>query len=563
MDLATLLKNLCPRRSTPIVLELDLSRGVLASPADNPISALKAMNTPTMQAIRDNLHRAASDERVKGLIVTLGAAPIAPAEADELAQLIADFGRHKPTISFSATFGEFGSAVFGYRLAAAASTVWMQPSGTLSIGGLHLDITLLKSTLAKLGIQAQLGQRHEYKTAADRFAAEEVSDANREMMHRIGQSLMDSAVEAIAASRGLGNHEVWDAVNSSPLTAQQALDAGFVDGVGYRDEVYAAAHEEWGTEPSQQVFVHRYLDLWRLPESVLESRRPAVAVVDVRGAIVYGRGRATPLSQSAGSDDVCEHIRAAERDEQVKALVLCVDSPGGSYIASDAIRRAVVKFRESGRPVVAAMGNLAASGGYFVSMAANEILAQPTTLTGSIGVLSGKMVLRGLYDKIGLKREAVDIGARAGMSDPGREFTQEEWDVLNAELDRIYADFTAKAAADRGMSLEKLEPLARGRVWTGADAAKRGLIDGLGGMDLAIQRACELAQLDRDEIRLRHIGALGVLERLRPSRNSETLSAVAIGIPATGEDWVALAAEALGVHTAGVLSLPLVPRVGG
>lgn len=564
MQIASVLKKIMPGATSPIVLELDLSRGVLSAPPPNPLAAFKAMNAPTMRAIREGLRKGATDERVKGLVVHVGTSPLTPAQHDELAQLIREFGKAKPTVAFAESFGEFGSALFAYKLAAATSQVWVQPSGMLTLGGIHLDITLFKGLLGKLGIAPQFGQRHEYKTSADRLAADEVTEANREMMTRIGQSLADDAVASIAADRGLDAEAVWHAVNTSPLTPQQALEAGFIDHIGYRDEVFAALHTDWGTEPEHLLFVHRYLDVSKLVHMLPDARKPAIAIVDVRGGIVAGRGQQGGLGgQQAGSDEVCEHLRAVVRDEHVKALILRVDSPGGSYIASDTIRRAVLQVRESGRPVVAAMGDVAASGGYFVSMAATEIVAQPSTLTGSIGVLVGKMVTRGLYDKLGLKREGIDIGARAGMLDAGKEFTDEDWAVLNAELDRIYADFTTKAAADRGMLIEVLEPLARGRVWTGADAAERGLVDHLGGVSLAIDRACDLAQLDREAVRLKPIGVLGMLERFKPARSSETLSGSTVGVPASADELFAAVAQAAGVHVPGVLSLPVLPRVRG
>lgn len=564
MDIASLLKSVCPKPKSSIVLELDLSRGVLSAPPTNPFAALKAMNAPTMRAIREGLRKAATDDRVKGLVVHIGTAPLTAAQADEVGDLVREFGEHKPTVAFTESFGEFGSAVYAYKIAAAASSVWLQPSGMLTLGGLHLDITLLKGLLAKLGIEPQFGQRHQYKTAADRFAADEVSDANREMMTRIGQSLMDSAVASIAADRELTMDEVWASVNASPLTPQQGIDARLIDHIGYRDEVFAATHAAWGTEPENLLYVHRYMDASKVAQLLPDPRKSAVAVVDVRGGIVVGRGQQGGLGgQNAGSDEVCEHLRAVLRDDQVKALVLRVDSPGGSYVASDTIRRAVLQVRESGRPVVAVMGDVAASGGYFVSMPATEIVAQPSTLTGSIGVLAGKMVTRELYGKLGLVREGIDIGARAGMLDSGKEFTEDDWAVLNAELDRIYADFTAKAASDRGMPLEILEPLARGRVWTGADAAEHGLVDHLGGMDVALDRACDLAGLDRDEIRLKPIGVLGVLERFKPARSSETLSGASVGVPTSADELFAVAAELAGVRVPGVLSLPIVPRIEG
>ncbi len=239
-------------------------------------------------------------------------------------------------------------------------------------------------------------------------------------------------------------------------------------------------------------------------------------------------------------------------------MLLRVDSPGGSYVASDTIHREIEVLRGAGTPVVATMGTAAASGGYFVAMAADEVVAQPTTLTGSIGVLAGKVVVQRLFDRIGVVHESVSAGPRAAMMAPGQPFTEDEWRVLDAWLDEVYADFTGKAAADRGRDLAELEPLARGRVWTGVDAAEHGLVDHLGGTDLALDRLCDLAGLDRDKVVLRAGPALPFLSGLRPAESSESGHAAAgVVIPVGPEATLARLAGWAGVPLPhGVLSLP-------
>lgn len=264
--------------------------------------------------------------------------------------------------------------------------------------------------------------------------------------------------------------------------------------------------------------------------------------------------------QSAGADVVDEQLRAALRDDDVKAVVFSVDSPGGSAVASDFIRRGVVRLKESGKPVVAQLGAYAASGGYYVSMAADEIVAHAATLTGSIGVLGGKMVTAGLYDKLGLVRETITVGAAAGTFSAAHEFSQEDWDRLNRWLDRVYLDFTTFAAADRGMAYADLERIARGRVWTGADALERGLVDHLGGERLAVQRACALVGLEPDQISLVHIGEAGLLKLVIPASSSETASGSA-ELP-NGEALLTSLAARAGVLGVGALSLPVRVRIG-
>lgn len=555
-----------PCQNTPIVLELDLSRGIQSAPPENPLEALRSLNAPSLAAIREGLQKGAKDQRVKGLVIHIGALPLSLAQSDELAEEIREFGRSKPTIAFTESFGEFGSAVSAYKLAASAHQIWVQPSGMLTAGGIHLDITLLKGLLTKLGIEPQFGQRQEYKTAADRFAASEVTHANREMMTRLGQSLMDESVASIARDRGLSTEKVWEAVDNSPLTPQQSVDAGLIDRIGYRDEVFDDLHTTWGTRAESQLFVHRYAIGRRIQGALARHQaKDTVSLITIRGNIVLGRGnRGRFMMRSSGSDEICEQLRAVARNDQVKAVVLNVDSPGGSYIASDTIRRAVLQLRKSGRPVVVSMGDVAASGGYFVSMAADEIVALPSTLTGSIGVLAGKMVTAGLYEKLELKREGIDIGKNAGILDPGKKFTEAEWQILNADLDRIYADFTEKAAKDRGLELAELEASARGRVWTGADARAHRLVDHLGGLQTAFLRACSLAGLDPVRTQLKLAEETRLFSQFIPARNSESPTGAArIGVPTSADDLVAIAAELAGVRMAGVLSLPLNPRISG
>lgn len=283
---------------------------------------------------------------------------------------------------------------------------------------------------------------------------------------------------------------------------------------------------------------------------------PVVAVVHAAGPIGLGRSSASPLSASGsiGSDSLCGVLRAAGRDDDVRAVVLRVDSPGGSYIASDAIRHEVLALRAAGTPVVASMGSVAASGGYYIAMGADRVLAQPGTITGSIGVLAGKQVTAGALDRIGVAVDSVSTGRYADMLSSQRPFTDEEWARLDEWLDRVYADFTAKAAADRQMDVDRLRSLARGRVWTGADAVAHGLVDAVGGLEEAIGEACTLASVERADVALRSLPRPGFIERLMPAENSESPAAagVAVGV---GDLAVALgpAVRALGLP-AGVLS---------
>ncbi|MFV0429362.1 MAG: signal peptide peptidase SppA [Arachnia sp.] len=557
MPLTDLFNCLSLGRNAPIVLELDLARGLLETSPRNPFQALQALNATSMAAVRAHLEQAREDDRVLGLIVH-AVDPGQPLSVlDEVAELIAYFGEKKPTAAWAESFGELSQAMGAYQVAAAAQHVWLQPTGALGISGVDATIVLFKHMFAKIGVEPQFGQRWEYKSAADQYSADEVTQANREMMTRLVDSTVATSVATIAARRGQSIDEVWDAVNNSPLAAAEALERGLVDALGYRDEVYAACLADWGAEPDHLRYVQRYSAQQPIAASFTRRRWPKVAVVRVQGGIDTGRGRSSgPMGESTGADVVDEQLRAVLRDENIKAVLLDVDSPGGSAVASDFIRRSVIRVRESGRPVVARMGSVAASGGYYVSMGCNEIVAQASTLTGSIGVLAGKFVTAGLYEKLGIVREPVRSGAQAGMLSSATAFTDDDWVKLNEFLDRVYLDFTTLAAKDRGMDYEALEALAKGRVWTGADALAHGLIDHIGGWRLAYERACRLAGVSPEASTVHRMSRLGPLEQLLPAASSESVSASAVPVAVGPEDLLQRAAAWLGLPVHGALSLP-------
>lgn len=563
MDPLALIRSKVTKTNSRLILELDLTRGIVDAPPATPLEAFRARQTPTLRAIRHGLRRAAQDDRVEGLLVDLGSGTLTPHQADELGAALEEFAQHRPVLAFAPSFGELTNGLYSYRLASTAQEVWMQPSGLVGLSGVEVQILLLRGGLEKLGLEPEFAQRKEFKSAADQFAAREITDANREMMTAIASSVLDGAVADIARRRSLDPAVVRTLVDEAPVGPGAAVDAGLVTRLGYRDEAWAWAREAWGGDDAELQYVHRYAEHHgggRLAV-LLDRTKPAVATVNVHGGITLGHSQHGPQNATAGSDTVCAALRAAGRDDKVKAVVLRVDSPGGSYVASDGIRREVLQLRAQGLPVVASMGGVAASGGYFVSMGADEIVANATTLTGSIGVLAGKFVTNGLFDKLGLVREAIDAGRRAGMMGGAKPFTEDEWDALNHWLDAVYADFTSKAATDRGLSLDELEPNARGRVWTGADALEHKLIDHLGGMDLAVARACARAGVDVDDVVVRGVPGLeGLLSQLRTPDSSESSPGTDIGLnPALGRDPESLmrtAAATLGVQAHGVLSLP-------
>jgi protease-4 len=479
------------------------------------------------------------------------------AQAQDLRSAVAAFrASGKPAIAWSETFGELTAASVPYYVATAFDQIWLQPSGEVGFVGVTAGSLFLAEALDRVGVRRQFGSRHEYKNAANIFLERSFTEPQREATGRVVASLFNQVLGDVARGRRLGQEAVRSLVDRSPLAAPDAHEAGLVDRLGYRDEVYADALRQAGPD-AQLLFAHRYRRQQTLPRRltrVVRRRREVVALVTGIGTIRLGRSTFGPPSAAAmGSDTVGAALRAAGKDSRVKAVVFRVNSPGGSYVASDAIWREVGRIKDAGKPVVVSMGDVAASGGYFVSAPAHAIVAQPGTLTGSIGVLGGKMSFAELLGRLGIGHDAASEGRHARMMSAFTEFSEEEYHQLSAWLDRVYEDFVAKVAAGRSMTVEAVHEVARGRVWTGADAYERGLVDELGGLDHAAALARRRAGLPADAELVRYPQA-PLVRRLRPPRSSENPAAGAATLGPWGP-LTALAAR-LGLPSAGPLILP-------
>ena len=551
------------RPASRVLLELDLSRGLREAPPGSPIEALRAVHVPSLRGVVEALRRAARDERVVGLVAHLGAQQPTFAQSGELRAAVADFrAAGRPVVCWAETFGELRPGNVGYHLATSFDEIWLQPSGDVGLVGFTAESFFLRDAFDKLGVQIQLGQRHEYKTAADTFLRSSMTEANREMVTRLVESSTETLVRDVAAGRGLSEDEVRSLVAVAPVSPEEALDRGLVDRLGYRDEVYDDLRGRLGEVELKYVERYGRGALSRAGTAVARHGKPVVALVHAAGPIHLGRSSSTPLSgRSIGSDTITAALRSAGSDDSVKAVVLRIDSPGGSYVASDTIRREVIALRATGKPVIASMANVAASGGYFIAMPADRVLASAGTITGSIGVLAGKQVIRETLERIGIHRETVSAGRYADMFSSDRPFDEEEWARLEGWLDRVYDDFTGKAANDRGMPLENLRAVARGRVWTGADAVQRGLVDELGGLERALVLAATRAGISREDVDVRMVPKPQLLQRFLPADNSESPAATApIGVSGLLEGGGVPTFEGLlaasGIAPHGVLSLP-------
>ncbi|WP_019633123.1 signal peptide peptidase SppA [Actinomadura atramentaria] len=559
-SVVTLVRQARERRTAPLILELDLSDGLVETPPPDAITALLAMRRTHLRDVLDGLRRARADERVRALVARI--TPGTPlALAQELRDAVTAFrAAGKLTIAWAETFGEGGHGTVPYYLASAFEQVWLQPSGELGLTGVALEEPFFAGALEKVGVKPEFAKRYEYKTMANTFMERAYTPEHEESSRRLVESLGEQVTAGIAEARRQPPERVRELTDSGPLLAAEALEAGLVDRLGYRDEVYAHVRAKVGGEPLLR-FVTRYRRAQALTRRLPQPGKPdSVALITGIGAIRLGRsGRGGPLpaqGPAMGSDTIGAAFRAAVRDEHVKAIVFRVNSPGGSAVASDVIWREVVLAREAGKPVVVSMGNVAASGGYYVAMAADTIVAQPGTITGSIGVVVGKAVVTGLLERVGVGLGHVASGEHARMFSATKDFSESEWERVNASLDAIYRDFTAKAAEGRGLSRERVHELARGRVWTGADAVENGLVDELGGLERALVLAREKAGL-RADAPVRTFPHSSPLDRLRPPESSEDRTAAAVRLgPFDG--WGALGglAARLGLPAAGPLTLP-------
>src|SRR5579863_7105111 len=566
------------RRTGPLILELDLTDGIAEGPPADPLSALLTMRRTRLQDLLDGLRRAADDDRVRALVVKVGGSRIGLARIQELRAAIGDFRRSgKLTVAWAESFGDFVRGNLPYYLATGFDRIYLQPSGTLGLTGVAVEQVFLHDALEKLGIGFESAKRYEYKSAPDQFTESGFTGPAREAAARLAESVTEQLAGVVAAGRGLPVEQVTALLARGPFLAQQALDAGLVDGLMYRDEVYEQVRREAGQEATL-LYLHRYQrqrslsDLPRRLGGSVQGITPGrherfVATIYAHGTIRHGRsGRGGPGGGGMGSDTVAAALRAAAADEGARAVVLRVNSPGGSYTASDVIWREVVKLRAAGKPVVVSMGDVAASGGYFISAPADVIVVQPGTITGSIGVFLGKPVLRELLGRAGVATDTVADGAGADiatMFSSSRPFSEAEWARINEWLDAVYADFTQKVAQGRRLSAERVHELARGRVWTGADAIGNGLADEAGGLREAIAIARKRAGLPADAP-VRSYPRLGPLDQLRPAESSESRPAArgqvgagalaALFADGWGPAWRFAAAAGLPPH--GPLTLP-------
>lgn len=481
-----------------MVLSLNLDSGFAESGGPD-LAAFGVGKQVSLQDAIVALRRARDDERVKAVSATISGQSLGLAQIQDMRDAISFFRESgKPALIYSDTIGELGNATPAYYLASAFNEIWLQPSGGVGLTGLAIEQPFFKNLFEDLGVRADTLQRYEYKSAMENFTESEMTDANKEALDALFGSIFNQIVEGIATSRGLTANEVKRQMANGPLIAQEALSADLIDRLAYRDEFELRLDDEF--DEAKPVSIGRYLS-FGLPEEAAPAQQ-SIALIHAVGPIQRGKSDDSPFggSSSIGSETLAKAVRSAAENDDIEAILMRVDSPGGSYVASDTIWREVIRAKERGKPVVVSMGNTAASGGYFIAMPADTIFAQPGTITGSIGVIASKFVFEGAFEKLGINWSTLTYGENGDIFSIARNFDEGELARLNRTLDAIYDDFTTKAARGRDMSIEDMKKVAKGRVWSGEDAQRIGLVDELGGLSDAIDHTKVAIGLTPDDL---------------------------------------------------------------
>ncbi len=491
-------------------LEVD---GDMPEESASGLSGLFESRPPSIRGLVDAVDRAGRDPAVKGLLLRVGSVGTGWARVEELRDALVRFRRSgKPSWAHLEFAGNRE-----YFLATGCAKVAASPTAMLDVSGLAAEVSFYKGTLDKVGVLAQFEGVGRYKNAPNQFTETGFTAPHREQMEALVESLFGHYVRGVAEGRGLSHGDVLAAIDRGPYHAPEAKAAGLVDELLYLDQVEDRFPAEGRLSPAAYVKAGRGFGF---------DGRPKVALVYAVGEIVPGESQSSPFGGGmAGSDTIVRGLRQAGQDDGVRAIVLRVDSPGGSGTASDAIWREVGLARRR-KPVVVSMGDYAASGGYYIAMGADAIVAEPGTITGSIGVFSGKFSLSGLYGKLGVSQETVRRGKNATLFSSWDPWTDEERAKIRGLNVAFYETFVAKAAEGRKKTKDELDAVAQGRVWTGEEALRVGLVDALGGLDAAVGVARERARIPKgQEVQLVVMPQKkGLLETLMERQDEDVLT---------------------------------------
>lgn len=486
-----------PRIADNTLLAVDMSQAFPDAPPDGGLTHLLFPARPSLLDVLGALDRAGNDPHVKGLVARLGDDDMGFAQVQELRDAILAFrAKGKRAVAYADSFGEFGSGTRSYYLASSFDEIWLQPYGLLGLVGLRAELPFFRGTLDLLGIVPHFDHREEYKTAMNMVTESKITPAQQEETDSLLHSIFGQISSGIAASRGIAGAPLRDLIDHGPLLTEEAVTAHLIDHIGDREDAIASLRSAIGAQ-SQPISLSAYLDRAGAPH----QRGPTIALIYANGLIARGGGSDSPLSEGGvlGADTVVRAFRLATNDSSVRAILFRIDSPGGSAVASETIWREVKRAHDAGKPVIVSMGDVAGSGGYYIAAPADKFVAEPATLTASIGVVGGKLILDGLMKKLGINWQSVEIGSDASGLSALQDFTPQEYARFEAMLDDVYAGFKKRVADGRKLSADAVEEAAKGRVWTGEDAKPLGLVDELGGFSTALALAKQAADIAADQ----------------------------------------------------------------
>jgi protease-4 len=482
------------------VLHVKLDKLIVDRGPDEHISIdfgpFQSQSALGLNQILENIEKAKNDEKITGIFLDLSFVQAGFGTVEEIRNALIDFKESgKWIISYSEIYSQKA-----YYLASVSDEIYVYPEGIVDFRGLRTTLAFLKGTMDKLDIEPQIirGSNNKFKSAVEPFIMEEMSQANRMQTEAWLGSMWDHMVQKISESRNMSPEELKRiADNYEVQTAEDAVALGMASATKYYDEVIDILKFKTETDEEDDINSVTMTKYLRAPDassgkSVPFYKKDAVAVVYASGSIMSGEGD----DETIGSDKFAKAIRSARRDTSIKAIVLRVNSPGGSALASDVIWREVSLAKKE-KPVVVSMGDVAASGGYYISAAADEIFAMPTTVTGSIGVFGIIPNMKGFFnDKLGMTFDGVKTGEFADFGEITRPLTDAEYDILQTSVDRTYDEFLTIVSDGRNIEKEKVDEIGQGRVWSGANAIDLKLVDKFGGLNAAIERAAELAELE-------------------------------------------------------------------
>lgn len=492
-----------PRPEVPdtAVLEINLDKiSINEAPTKDGIHSLFMGPSTSLFELTQAIDQAAQDPRIKELSIRANGVALGQARTQELRDAILRFRkRGKPTSFHTLTFGELTSATLHYYLATACDKISVEPAGFLNITGLFVAAPFAAKALDSIGVKARIGTREEYKSAMSFLTDKEMSSANAEETQSLLKELFTDMLKGIATERELSEETILKTMEESPLmTAQKAHSLGFIDWICHYDAYESAFHTRYGKNTKLYPII-KYIESLKSEEKSPPQDQDVIALIYAAGVIQHSHKSKGLASGVVTSESMRKAFEAAIHDPKVKAIIFRVNCPGGSAVISDSIARSVQIAQEHKIPVIASMSDVAASGGYWIIAGCNKIVAQPMTITGSIGVLGGKVIVGGLLEKLDINLGTISEGPNGSMWDLTQDYTEQQWGFIQGILDDIYARFIQLVADGRKLSIDHVKQIAKGRVWSGNQAKQFGLIDELGGIDKAIEVAKKEAKLSPEQ----------------------------------------------------------------